>query len=138
MTKFISFAKGAILFLLVALLGASLMRGFAAEIPAPSSSSAQIQQYLPKSTEGMQVVELSWGVLSYSPEVIEVKAGIPVRINADMKRLRGCYRSFMIPGMGVVGTFTDAKPYIDFFPEKKGEYRFSCSMNMARGKIIVT
>jgi plastocyanin domain-containing protein len=122
----------------VLLLAASLIRGIAAVMPVTSPPNEQMQPYIPDSTSGMQMVDLSWGVLNYKPEVIEVKAGIPVRINADMNRLRGCYRSFMIHGMGVVGTFTDAKPYLDFFPEKKGEYTFSCTMNMASGKLIVS
>lgn len=137
MSKLLSFAKGLAFFLLIVLLSASLIRGFAAVIPPPNQPSAAVQPYIPESQEGMQLVELSWGVLNYKPEVIEVKAGVPVRIKADMKRLRGCYRSFIIRGMGVVGTFTDAKPYIDFVPEKQGTFAFSCTMNMARGKIIV-
>ncbi len=138
MSRLLSIAKGAALFLLVLLLAASVIRGFAQVMPPPVKSSATMQPYVPESLEGMQIVELSWGILNYKPEVIEVKAGMPVRIKADMNRLKGCYRSFMIHGMGVVGTFTEQKPYIDFFPTEKGEYTFSCTMNMASGKLIVS
>lgn len=138
MNRLLSIAKGVALFLLVILLAASLIRGFAAVMPPPTQPSASVQPYVPESQEGVQIVDLSWGVLNYKPEVIEVKAGVPVRIQADMNRLKGCYRSFIIHGMGVVGTFTQQKPYIDFFPTEKGEYTFSCTMNMASGKLIVS
>ncbi len=133
-----SIAKGLAFLLLVVLLASSIIRGIAAEMPVREQRPSEIQPYIPESQEGMQIVELSWGVLNYKPEIIEVKANVPVRIKADMTRLRGCYRSFTIPALGVVGTFTEKKPYIDFFPTKKGEFTFSCTMNMARGKIIVT
>ncbi len=110
-----------------------------AKIAATQATPSTAQEATPTNlVDGMQVVNLGWGVLNYKPDVITVKAGTPVRIKADMTRLRGCYRSFIIRGMGVVGQFTNSKPYIDFFPEKPGKYTFSCSMNMARGTLIVT
>jgi plastocyanin domain-containing protein len=126
-------------FLLAVLVSAALLQGFTPdEITQTAQQKATLQAQPATEKDGMQIVQLSWGVLNYKPEVIEVKAGMPVRIEGDISRLRGCYRSFIIPSLGVVGTFSEAKPYIDFVPEKKGTFAFSCTMNMARGKIIVS
>jgi plastocyanin domain-containing protein len=74
----------------------------------------------------------------YSPDVIVVKRGIPVRINFYRDETDDCSDTI------VFGDFKIRKPLpafkttpIEFTPEKPGEYTFTCGMGMIRGKLIV-
>ena len=87
--------------------------------------------------DGVQEVTLSWGKLNYSPEEVVVKKGIPLRITADLKRLKGCFRSFTIPAFRFTKVFTEGDNVIEFTPDKVGTFPFSCTMGMGRGKIVV-
>ncbi|MGB7062793.1 MAG: cupredoxin domain-containing protein [Candidatus Zixiibacteriota bacterium] len=74
----------------------------------------------------------------YSPDVIVVKKGIPVRIDFYRDETAECSDTI------VFGDFNIRKPLpafkttpIEFTPEKPGEYTFTCGMGMMRGKLIV-
>ena len=74
----------------------------------------------------------------YSPDVIVVKRGIPVRINFYRDETDDCSDTI------VFGDFNIRKPLpafkttpIEFTPQKPGEYTFTCGMGMLRGKLIV-
>ena len=99
--------------------------------PDPVLSNAQ-------ETGGVQVVNLSMGSGNYTPEVIRVKKGIPVRIVADLSKVQGCFRSFLIPQLGVRTYFSDKSDSVEFTPTEAGTFAFSCSMGMGRGTLVVT
>jgi plastocyanin domain-containing protein len=74
----------------------------------------------------------------YTPSVIVVKKGIPVRLNFYRDETDDCSDTI------VFGDFNIRKPLpaykttaIEFTPEKEGEYEFTCGMGMLRGKLIV-
>ena len=74
----------------------------------------------------------------YTPDVIVVKRGIPVRINFYRDETAECSDTI------VFGDFNIRKPLpafkttpLEFTPEKSGEYTFTCGMGMMRGKLIV-
>lgn len=73
---------------------------------------------------------------NYSPNTIKVKANQPVEITLD-NSIRGCYRSFNIPVLGVSYRSLDPSDTIKFTPNQKGTFRFQCSMGMGTGNIIV-
>ncbi len=83
-------------------------------------------------------VLLSWGKFNYAPDVINAKVGVPLRIKADLARITGCYKSFLIPELGVSGYFSPEHDTIEFTPQKAGTFTFTCSMGMGRGTLIVT
>lgn len=85
----------------------------------------------------IQEVTLSWGKFNYDPEVIRVKANLPVRITADTVRLQGCFRAFVSPGLGLQKYFNENDKILVFTPTNKGTFDFSCSMGMGKGTIIV-
>ena len=91
----------------------------------------------PQEIDGVQVVDLSWGKFNYNPNVITVAAGKPVRVVADLERLQGCFRSFVIRDLGISTYFSASKNFVEFTPTEKGSYRFSCSMGMGKGTLIV-
>lgn len=83
-----------------------------------------------------QKIVLSMEDLNYYPNTIRVKEGIPVEITLDSSVV-GCLRSFTIKEFGVNQYVKTPNDKIIFTPNKKGTFGFACSMNMARGTIIV-
>jgi plastocyanin domain-containing protein len=74
----------------------------------------------------------------YSPDVIVVKKGIPVRIDFYRDETADCSDTI------VFGDFNIRKPLpafrttpVEFTPEKPGEYTFTCGMGMMKGRLIV-
>ncbi len=74
----------------------------------------------------------------YSPDVIVVRKGIPVRLNFYRDETADCSDTI------VFGDFRIRKALpafettaIEFTPEKEGEYVFTCGMGMMRGKLVV-
>lgn len=84
----------------------------------------------------VQKITLSMKNYNYYPNTISVKAGVPVSITLD-NSVGGCYRSFVIPDLGVRVNSRNPSQTIDFTPTKPGTYRFACSMGMGTGKLVV-
>ena len=89
-------------------------------------------------TQGGEFQKVVIGVknLNYYPNTITVKSGIPVRIYLDSS-VTGCLRSFTIKDFGVAKYLKNANDYVEFTPNKKGTFRFACSMGMGTGTLIV-
>lgn len=70
----------------------------------------------------------------YSPNVIRVKAGVPVELSLDSS-VKGCFRDLIIPELKLKKYLVSPSDTLVFTPEK-GSYVFACSMYMGKGKII--
>ncbi len=89
--------------------------------------------------DGYQEAEIRITVASYSPNVIVAKKGIPLKMNLRADETAGCAREIVFPDFGIskiVGP--DKMETIEINPTQAGEFRFRCSMDMVRGKLIVT
>ena len=84
----------------------------------------------------VQNVLLSVKNYNYYPQTITVKSGEPVSLTLD-KSVTGCLRSFTIKDLGVNKYSPTPEEVIEFTPNKKGTFRFACSMGMGTGTIIV-
>lgn len=74
----------------------------------------------------------------YSPDVIAVKAGKPVRLDFYRDETASCSEQIVFPDFGIARDLPAFKTTaIEFTPESPGEYSFACGMNMMRGKLIV-
>ncbi len=74
----------------------------------------------------------------YSPDVIVVKAGKPLRLNFHREETALCSEQVIFPDFNKQATLTAFQTVIvEFTPEKAGEYEFQCAMGMLRGKLIV-
>ncbi|KPL02956.1 MAG: copper-transporting ATPase [candidate division Zixibacteria bacterium SM1_73] len=74
----------------------------------------------------------------YSPDVIVVKRGIPVRINFYRDETAECSDTVVFGDLKIRKPLPAFKTTpIQFTPEKPGEYTFTCGMGMMRGKLIV-
>ena len=74
----------------------------------------------------------------YTPDVIVVKAGRPVRLNFRREETASCSEMLLLPAFGKsVKLPTGENVAVEFTPDKPGEYPFSCQMGMFRGRLIV-
>jgi plastocyanin domain-containing protein len=74
----------------------------------------------------------------YSPDVIVVKKGTPVRLNFYRDETSSCSEQVVFGDFGIAKDLPAFKTTsIEFTPDKSGEFTFACGMNMLRGKLIV-
>ena len=84
----------------------------------------------------VQKIVLSLKNYNYYPNTITVKSGEPVRIYLD-ESVTGCLRSFTIRDFGVAKYLQSPSDYVEFTPNKKGNFRFACAMGMGTGTLVV-
>jgi len=74
----------------------------------------------------------------YSPDVIVVREGVPVRLNFYRDETASCSEQVVIGDFGIARNLPafETTP-VEFTPDRKGEFTFTCGMNMLRGKLIV-
>ncbi len=74
----------------------------------------------------------------YSPNIIVVEAGKPVRLNFLREETAACSEQVIFSDFGKQATLTPHKTIpVEFTPDTPGEYEFQCAMGMLRGKLIV-
>ena len=74
----------------------------------------------------------------YSPDVIAVKQGVPVRLNFYRDETASCSEQVVFSDFGIVRDLPAFKTTpVEFTPDKAGEFTFACGMNMMRGKLVV-
>lgn len=74
----------------------------------------------------------------YTPDVIVVKQGKPVRLDFYRDETASCSEQVMFGDFGIARELPAFKTTsVQFTPDKIGEFTFTCGMNMMRGKLIV-
>lgn len=74
----------------------------------------------------------------YTPNLIEVARGRPVRLTFDRQEDNPCSEEVVLPGFGIRRDLPAFKQtVIEFTPTSPGDYEFSCGMGMLRGSITV-
>ena len=87
--------------------------------------------------DGVQVIRVSVKG-GYSPDVIQVGAGVPVRLLFDRQESGDCSSRVVFPDFKVNQTLPAFETTtVAFLPEKPGEYEFACGMGMHHGRILV-
>ncbi len=75
---------------------------------------------------------------AYSPNTIVARKGIPLRITLRADSTAGCARDIIFPDFKIRKIVPDDTPVvIELSPNEAGTFKFHCSMDMARGKLIV-
>jgi plastocyanin domain-containing protein len=73
----------------------------------------------------------------YTPDVIVVKAGKPVRLRFTRRESASCSERVLFPDFNQNALLPEGQEVtLEFIPEKPGEYGFQCQMGMFRGKLI--
>ena len=74
----------------------------------------------------------------YSPDVVVVKRGAPVRLDFYRDETASCSEQVVFGDFGVA---KDLPAYettpVEFTPDKAGEFTWTCGMGMLRGKLVV-
>lgn len=74
----------------------------------------------------------------YTPDVIVVEAGKPVRLNFVRQESASCTEMVLLPAFGKSARLPEGETVaVEFLPKERGEFEFACQMGMIRGKIIV-
>ncbi len=75
----------------------------------------------------------------YSPDVIVVRSGVPVRLNFYRDETSSCSEQVILSDFGIARDLPAFKTTaVEFTPNKPGEFPFTCGMNMLHGKLVVT
>jgi len=74
----------------------------------------------------------------YSPDVIVVRQGQPVRLNFNRQETSSCSDQVVLSDFKIVRDLPAFKNTpVEFTPDRPGEFGFTCGMNMLHGKLIV-
>lgn len=74
----------------------------------------------------------------YSPDLIIVEAGRPVRLDFHRNETADCSEEIVFDDFGVRRRLPAYQTTpVEFTPEQPGEYVFTCGMGMLRGKLVV-
>ena len=73
----------------------------------------------------------------YTPDVIVVERGKPVRLNFVRQESASCSEMVMLPAFNKSANLPEGQTVpVEFLPKDPGEYEFQCQMGMLRGKVI--
>lgn len=87
--------------------------------------------------DGKQEVEITVRG-GYSPDVIRVRQGVPLRLLFDRREGGECTSHVVFPDFGVNKALPAfGKATVELTPDTAGEFGFACGMNMVRGRLIV-
>lgn len=87
---------------------------------------------------GIQLVDIAVAANGYTPDSVQVKSGIPVRLNLTAQGKLGCTSVFRIPKLGISKTLSQTAPTeVEFTPQNPGKLTYTCSMGMFSGTIEV-
>ncbi|MDT0167226.1 heavy metal translocating P-type ATPase [Actinotalea sp. AC32] len=74
----------------------------------------------------------------YSPDLVEVMAGVPVRLLFDRQETGDCSSRVVFPDFRINQSLpANATTAVEFTPTVPGEYGFACGMNMLHGRVRV-
>ena len=74
----------------------------------------------------------------YTPDIIVVQHGKPVRLNFRREETAACSEMVVFGDFGKSAKLPTGETVpVEFLPDKPGEYEFTCQMGMLRGKLVV-
>jgi plastocyanin domain-containing protein len=74
----------------------------------------------------------------YTPDVIVVQRGKPVRLNFRREESAACSEMVVFGDFNKSAKLPEGETVpIEFVPDRPGDYEFSCQMGMFRGKLVV-
>ena len=74
----------------------------------------------------------------YSPDVVVVRQGSPVRLNFYRDETASCSDRVIFGDFGIARDLPAFKTTpVEITPSRKGEFTWTCGMNMLRGKLVV-
>ena len=75
----------------------------------------------------------------YSPNVVQVRQGIPVEIEFDRQETGDCSSRVVFPDLHLSAALpAHQRTSVRFTPQQAGSFGFACGMNMIHGTLVVT
>jgi len=130
--------------LIVILLGLIMLNrgltnfGYGFKSFVPDKQKSQTEYLINGNVNEYQNVHMELSNRGYEPNVLYVKAEIPVRWIIDVKQMSGCMDAIIMPDYGIEKDLEYGENIIEFTPREIGEIKFSCWMQMVWGKFVVT
>lgn len=105
----------------------------------PSSALADTGKDAPvaEMKSGSQVIKTVVDQYGYSPSVVYLKKGVPVRWEINAKSLNGCNNPITIPELGIEKELKPGINVIEFTPKKEGPLVYTCWMGMISAEFQV-
>jgi P-type Cu+ transporter len=74
----------------------------------------------------------------YSPDLVRVRQGVPLRIVFDRQESGECTSRVVFPDFNLNQSLPPyTRTTVELLPDRAGEFGFACGMNMIHGKLIV-
>lgn len=90
-----------------------------------------------EAADGVQQVKITVKG-GYSPDVVRVKQGRPVRLDFFRDETASCSETVVFGDFGIARDLPAHRTTaVEFTPDKPGEFTWTCGMNMLRGKLVV-
>ncbi len=106
-------------------------------LPASLRALTEEQQTQAVQKDGYQEASFRVTAGRYTPNVIVVKAGTPLRLNIAADRNAGCGTDIVFPDLRVRSLIPPGtSKTVEVGTPSAGNHSFSCSMGMFRGKIV--
>jgi len=89
-------------------------------------------------TDGVVEVPLVIANVRFQPSVLDIPAGVPVRLIVDRQEANACSDQLAVPQLGVlVDLAPNATTVVDLPPATAGTYTLTCGMGMMSGQLRV-
>jgi len=114
---------------------ATLLNSGSSEVPV---ETAGVKAPVAHIENGEQVIQMEvTSTLEYAPDTLYVQVGTPVRWDIYGSDRMGCASSLVLREFGVRTSLRPGFNSVRFVPSRPGTFRFTCSMGMTRGTMIV-
>ena len=139
-TKFLKIAGVAVLYLgITSLNGALILSGSPVTLQTIADNSpiqidlsgeASANQDGPRAVNGTQEINIQASSRGYTPNYVQLKAGVPAKLNLIGAGSLGCASQFRIPTLGIVKNLAPGSTTIIEFTPSKGKLIGTCAMGM--------
>ncbi|MGG3987018.1 cupredoxin domain-containing protein [Bacillus smithii] len=100
----------------------------------PSTTEVQTTS---EGNEGFQIATIEVNPTGYEPQNIEIRAGVPTKINFKTDPNAGCLRQVVSKELNINAILQEGDNYITLKNVKPGTYQYTCGMGMYGGTITV-
>ncbi|MDQ0876587.1 plastocyanin [Paenibacillus sp. V4I3] len=133
------FGSALTLFVGIVIVGVVLLFQYQGKVSS-ASQSLGLQpeaQTTSQENEGYQIATVDVKSNGYGPENIEVKAGVPTKIDFKTQSGISCTKHIVSHELGIDVDLKKGENFIDLNDLKPGTYRYTCGMYMYGGTITV-
>lgn len=111
--------------------------GFGIDINSIFSKTEDAQYVKAIQEDGYQYIEFDLDYGNYQDIIVQKDIPVKIIINVDKKYLTGCNNEIIMKDFKIDQKLDIGTNEIEFTPQEKGEYIYSCWMNMIKNKIKV-